>query len=54
MIFDLVIYALVALAIVFGFNSGLLRSLATILGYLVAVPLALGTAPAVALVLATR
>src|SRR5215213_1611145 len=54
MIFDLVIYGLVGLAIVLGFNSGLLRSLATILGYLVAAPLALGTAPAVSFFLATR
>jgi membrane protein required for colicin V production len=54
MTFDLVIYALTALAMVFGFNSGLLRSMATILGYVVAAPLALGTAPAVSFFLATR
>jgi membrane protein required for colicin V production len=54
MIFDAVIYALVALAIVLGFKSGLLRSMATIIGYLIAAPVALGVAPALSLLLATR
>ena len=54
MTFDLVIYALAALAAVFGFRSGLLRSLATILGYVLAAPVALGIAPAAAFYLATR
>lgn len=54
MIFDLVIYAFLALAIVLGFNSGLLRSMATIIGYLIAAPIALGTAPAVSYFLTTR
>ena len=54
MIFDITLYALVGLAFALGFNSGLLRSLATILGYLIAAPLALGIAPAVSFFLATR
>lgn len=43
--FDAVIAALALLAIVLGFNAGLLRSLATILGYLIAAPLAVALAP---------
>jgi membrane protein required for colicin V production len=54
MIFDLVVYAFLALAVVLGFNSGLLRSMATIIGYVIAAPIALGTAPAVSYFLATR
>jgi membrane protein required for colicin V production len=38
--FDAVVYAVAILAIVMGFNAGLLRSLATILGYLIAAPVA--------------
>jgi membrane protein required for colicin V production len=34
-----------------GFNSGLLRSLATIIGYVIAAPVALGVAPAATLFL---
>ena len=54
MIFDLVVYGFLAIAIVLGFNSGMLRSMATIIGYLIAAPIALGTAPAVSYFLATR
>jgi membrane protein required for colicin V production len=43
--FDLAIYFFLFLAVVMGFNSGLLRSLATIFGYLVAAPLAVAAAP---------
>jgi membrane protein required for colicin V production len=43
--FDAVIAAAAVLAIVLGFNAGLLRSLATILGYLIAAPLAVTIAP---------
>ena len=43
--FDVVVAAVAVLAIVLGFSSGLLRSLATILGYLVAAPLALAITP---------
>ena len=51
-IFDAAIWAFVALAIIMGFNSGLLRSLATILGYVIAAPFALGVAPALSRFLA--
>jgi membrane protein required for colicin V production len=44
-VFDGVIYFFLLVAIVIGFNSGLLRSLATILAYLVAAPLAVAVAP---------
>jgi membrane protein required for colicin V production len=54
MIFDVVIYALAALAAVMGFRSGFLRSLATILGYVIAAPFALGVAPALSVILAQR
>ena len=39
--FDAVVYAALALGIAFGFKSGLLRSAATIVGYLFAMPVAL-------------
>ena len=45
--FDAVVYAVAIVAIVMGFNAGLLRSLATILGYLIAAPLAVAIAPRV-------
>jgi membrane protein required for colicin V production len=43
--FDLAVYVCLALAVVMGFSAGLLRSLATIFGYLVAAPLAVAAAP---------
>ena len=43
--FDAVIAAFALLAIVMGFSAGLLRSLATILGYLIAAPLAVALSP---------
>ena len=46
MLFDIIVYTLLALAVILGFRSGLLRSLATILGYVVATPFAIGVAPA--------
>jgi membrane protein required for colicin V production len=52
--FDAAIYICLLVAIVMGFNSGLLRSLATILGYVAATPVAVGTAPAVSLLLSDR
>ena len=52
MIFDAVIYAFGALAFLMGFNSGLLRSLATIIGYVIAAPVALAVGPAATLFLA--
>ena len=45
--FDAVIYAAAAIAAVLGFSAGLLRSLATILGYLIAAPLAVAMTPRV-------
>src|SRR3954451_4649919 len=44
--FDVIVYTLLAIAVILGFRSGLLRSLATILGYVVATPFAIGVAPA--------
>ncbi|MGY4282390.1 putative membrane protein required for colicin V production [Bradyrhizobium sp. LM2.7] len=38
--FDLAVYAALALAIGFGFRTGLLRSAMTILAYLLAAPIA--------------
>jgi membrane protein required for colicin V production len=52
--FDAAIYLCLLVAIVVGFNSGLLRSLATILGYVGATPVAVGTAPALSLFLTQR
>jgi Uncharacterized membrane protein, required for colicin V production len=54
MIFDIVLYALAAIAAIMGFRAGFLRSLATILGYVVAAPFALGVAPALSVFLAQR
>ena len=54
MYFDAVIYALLALAVVMGFSSGLLRSMATILGYVIGASVALGVAPALSFFLTTR
>jgi len=39
--FDAVVYVALAAALAFGFRSGLLRSTATIVGYLIAMPVAL-------------
>ncbi len=39
--FDAVVYAALIIAVVLGFNSGLLRSAATILAYLFAMPIAI-------------
>lgn len=50
--FDAVVYAVLAIAVVMGFRSGLLRSLATIIGYLAAAPVALATQPLVATLMA--
>ncbi|MGC2780231.1 MAG: CvpA family protein [Bradyrhizobium sp.] len=52
--FDATIYICLILAVIMGFNSGLLRSLATILGYVAAMPVAVGTAPALSLFLSDR
>jgi membrane protein required for colicin V production len=47
-IFDAVVIAFALLAVVFGYNAGLLRSLATILGYVIAAPFAVAVAPLLA------
>lgn len=39
--FDVVVYVALAVAIIFGFRAGFLRSVAIIVGYLIAMPLAL-------------
>jgi membrane protein required for colicin V production len=46
--FDLVVIAIAFVAMVSGFSSGLLRSLATILAYVIAAPVAFMASPAVA------
>lgn len=43
--FDAVVAAVALVAVIMGFRAGLLRSLATIFGYLAAAPIALGAAP---------
>jgi membrane protein required for colicin V production len=43
--FDAFVYAVAVIAIVAGFNAGLLRSLATILAYLAAAPIAVAITP---------
>ena len=45
--FDIAVYVVAALAVVTGFRAGLLRSLATIGGYLIAMPLAVTLTPLV-------
>jgi membrane protein required for colicin V production len=42
--FDAAIYVLAIVAVIMGFNSGLLRSMATIFGYLIAMPIAVAAA----------
>ncbi|OAF17922.1 CvpA family protein [Bradyrhizobium neotropicale] len=46
--FDLAVYAALALAIGFGFRTGLLRSAMTILAYLLAAPIAIALMPLIA------
>ena len=47
-IFDAVVLGFALLAVGFGFNAGLLRSLATILGYVIAAPFAVAVTPPLA------
>jgi membrane protein required for colicin V production len=49
--FDAAVCICLLIATIMGFKSGLLRSLATILGYVAAAPIAVGTAPALSLFL---
>ena len=44
-LFDLAVYVCLAFAIIAGFRSGLLRSLATIFGYVIAAPVAVALMP---------
>lgn len=46
--FDAAVYLCLAVAVVMGFRSGLLRSVATIVGYLAAAPVAVIAAPHIA------
>ena len=52
--FDAVVYALLFLAVVMGFMTGMLRSLATIFGYLAAMGMVLAFAPQLAPVLTAQ
>jgi membrane protein required for colicin V production len=52
--FDAAIYVCLAVAVVIGFNSGLLRSMATILGYVAALPFAVTGAPRLSSLLTER
>ena len=52
--FDAAVLGLAFIALVTGFSSGLLRSLATILAYLVAAPVALAVSPSVSAWLGTQ
>ena len=52
--FDAIVVGLTLLAAIMGYRAGLLRSLASIFGYVIAAPLAVAAAPAVAGVLPTR
>ena len=47
-LFDGAVYLCLAVAVIAGLRSGLMRSLATIIGYLIAAPLAVGLTPYVA------
>jgi membrane protein required for colicin V production len=52
--FDLAVYACLAFAVIAGFRSGLLRSLATIFGYLIAAPVSIALIPYLTPILAGR
>jgi membrane protein required for colicin V production len=53
-IFDAAVYAVGMVAIVSGFNAGLLRSIATIAGYLAAMPVAMAAIPYVSRLLSDK
>lgn len=53
-LFDLAIYVCLAFAIIAGFRSGLLRSLATIFGYVIAAPVAVALMPYISPILTER
>jgi membrane protein required for colicin V production len=52
--FDAAVYAVGMVAIVSGFNAGLLRSIATIAGYLAAMPVAMAAIPYVSRLLSDK
>ncbi len=52
--FDAVVLFITTVAVVMGFMTGMLRSLATILGYVAAAPVAMMTTPVVAALLAQQ
>jgi membrane protein required for colicin V production len=52
--FDAAVYLVAVVAVVSGFNSGLLRSTATIIGYLAAMPVAVAATPLVSRMLADK
>jgi membrane protein required for colicin V production len=52
--FDAAVYFVMLVAVVSGFNAGLLRSVATIVGYLAAMPVAMVATPHVSRLLADR
>jgi membrane protein required for colicin V production len=53
-LFDLAVYICLIVAVIAGFRSGLLRSLATIFGYVIAAPVAVALMPYLNPVLAER
>ncbi|MEP7031555.1 MAG: CvpA family protein [Pseudolabrys sp.] len=53
-LFDAAVYLCLAVAIIAGYRAGLLRSLATIFGYLAAAPLAVVLAPSLTPILTTQ
>jgi membrane protein required for colicin V production len=53
-LFDGAVYVCLAVAVIAGFHSGLLRSLATIFGYVIAAPIAVVIMPYLTPVLAAR
>lgn len=53
-LFDGAVYLFLAIAIISGFSSGLLRSLATIFGYVIAAPVAVALMPYISPILTER
>jgi membrane protein required for colicin V production len=52
--FDAVVYFVALVAVISGFNAGLLRSIATIMGYLAAMPIAVAATPYLSGILADK
>jgi membrane protein required for colicin V production len=52
--FDAAVYFVAMVAVVSGFNAGLLRSIATIMGYLAAMPIAMAATPYMSRMLADK